>query len=98
MPIIDLAAYFGLPRGRSGISRRVIAIDHPEIRVGLIVDQVHGMRHIRRDRFDEKSEEDLIDELRVLSAGQLEQEGERWTLLGVEPLIQSGLFNQIEVA
>lgn len=44
--MVDLAAFLGLDRPRPGANRRFILVRNPEMRVGLVVDRILGIRSL----------------------------------------------------
>jgi purine-binding chemotaxis protein CheW len=56
IPLVDLRARFGLPRGEPSLDQRVVVIDHGGRRIGLLADSARDVA-----RIDEASFEDPPD-------------------------------------
>ncbi|MBJ9974908.1 purine-binding chemotaxis protein CheW [Pseudomonas sp. S75] len=45
LPVMDLSAFLGLGPATAGKQRRVLVLDHEDLFVGLLVDEVVGLQH-----------------------------------------------------
>ncbi|HET6654667.1 MAG TPA: chemotaxis protein CheW [Gammaproteobacteria bacterium] len=93
LPITDMKQFLG--GGESTISRstRVLAVDHPEMPAGLLVDEVYGFR-----RFHEEDGEDF-DAASLPAAGAWLSGGYRrgeavWGIINLQALVEDPAFLQ----
>ena len=98
LPIVDLAACQSANEARAGRASRVLALRHPDLRVGLVIDRVFGLRHVPADEIGPLADGDLPQFVRNLCSGQVEIDSETWALFSVDRLEKSEIFQQIEVA
>lgn len=52
LPIIDLCAFFGYELPTLRKQRRVLVVEHQDIFVGLLVDEVAGLQHFAQELLD----------------------------------------------
>lgn len=52
LPIIDLCGFFGHELSTVRKQRRVLVVEHQEVFVGLLVDEVLGMQHFAQDSLE----------------------------------------------
>lgn len=98
LPIVDLAVCQGAEGVRGGRTGRVLALRHPDLRIGLVIDRVFGIRHLAADDVQPLADGQIPQFVRELCSGQIEIESETWPLFSVDRLEQSEIFQQIEVA
>ncbi|HET6654623.1 MAG TPA: chemotaxis protein CheW [Gammaproteobacteria bacterium] len=93
LPITDMKHFLG--GGESAITRstRVLAVDHPEMPAGLLVDEVYGFR-----QFHEEDGEDF-DAASLPAAGAWLSGGyrrgdDRWGIINLQALVEDPAFLQ----
>ena len=93
LPITDLNAFFGGEPTTIGRSTRVVMVNHPDIPVGLLVDEVRGFR---RFLASDKTETmpDIPQAMTPFLAGAYGNEDEMWGVLGLHGLVESAVFLQ----
>jgi len=91
MPIIDFAGFLGGRLTASPKRQRVLLVERDEVAVGLIVDEVLGMKHFRVDSYSE-SRTDIPPPLSPFVPGIFFNEGENWALLRPNALFSSSEF------
>jgi twitching motility protein PilI len=92
LPLIDLAAFVGLPRAsRSHRERRALVVEQDDIFCGLIVDSVLGMQYFDVDSFfdDPKEENEALSTF--LHGGYLRNE-ELWKVFSMIELVEDERF------
>ncbi|PCJ92398.1 MAG: chemotaxis protein CheW [Porticoccaceae bacterium] len=80
LPVINFAEFLG---GRLSSPRklhRVLVIDLHGVLVGLVVDQVYGMRNLQVDKF-QRQPEGIPESFAPYAEGGFCQEGDTWILL-----------------
>jgi len=93
LPVTDLNAFFGGEPTTLGRSTRVLMVNHPDVPVGLLVDEVRGFR---RFLSSEKVETmpDIPPGMTPFLAGAYGNEEEMWGVLGLHGLVESAVFLQ----
>jgi len=90
LPILDLAAFFGLPPVQSG-RMRVLILEIDEIYCGLMVDEAHGLRHFGAEAYRPEGAQ-LSDAIRPFAVGRyLSNEGS-WHVFDTGKLVQDSGF------
>lgn len=94
LPITDMKAFLG--GGETVVSRttRVLAVNHPDMVAGLLVDQVFGFR--RFDDADTTSEFDAssLPAVQAWLAGGFHRNDETWGVIGLQSLVEDPAFLQ----
>lgn len=90
LPIIDLQAFLGGRLTIRGRRNRTLVIRHRDMLVGLLVDELVGMRHFR----DKNRSADLLAEGRIADYidFSFEQDGESWQVFSMRALAASPEF------
>lgn len=92
LPLIDLAAFMGLPRvSRTQRDRRVIVMDQDDIFSGLVVDSVLGMQYFAVDSFVESPEEEN-EILRPFLHGGYVRNEQLWKVFSMVELVEDERF------
>lgn len=93
LPVTDLMAWAG--GGETVLSRnsRILVVNHPDIPVGLLVDQVVGFRRFPPANIGEVPP-GALEALRPFLLGSYERDDEQWTVLGLRDLVESEGFLQ----
>lgn len=73
LPVMDLGAFLGLDAFDHWKTRRVMVVEHQNLFVGLVVDEVLGMQHFDVECFDETVEE-IPDSIRPYVHGTFQRE------------------------
>ena len=96
LPIMDLQSYLGQPAIRLGQKSRILVIQQGELTVGLLVDEVIGLRH-----FDP---EDRVTRIRKMDAavkshirGAFQQNEKTWHLFDMSTLVEDPQFYKVAV-
>ncbi len=93
LSVVDLNELAGgepTPRGRA---TRVLAVQHPEIPAGLLVDEVRGFRRFQPGEAVNESP-DMNSEFQPFLKGGFRRGKEYWAVLNVRDLVESQLFLQ----
>lgn len=93
LPIIDLQEFLGGPRTSAGRGSRVIAVNHPDIPAGLLVDEVRGFRRFGETEHGSEVP-DLESSYTPFVAGSFQRGEEIWTVMKLRDLVSSPLFLQ----
>ena len=92
LPVIDLAAYFGLPHStRSSRERRVLVVEHGDIFSGLVVDGVLGMQYFAVDSHVAEPKE-KTETIRPFLQGGYERNEELWKVFSTVDLADDESF------
>lgn len=91
LPVIDLRQFLG--SGVTAVQRqsRVLVVQHREVPVGLLVDEVLGFRRFPESAFEPVPPPTLIRCEHYL-AGVFRSEGEGWPVFGLRRLVESPAF------
>ena len=91
LPIIDLRQFLG--SGVTTVQRqsRVLVVQHREVPVGLLVDEVLGFRRFPESTFEPVPPPTLVRCEHYL-AGVFRREGEAWPVFGLRRLVESPAF------
>ncbi len=93
VPVTDLARWAGLGESPRSRASRVIVVNHPNIVVGLLVDQVIGFRRFTA-RDAGAHPERLPASIAPFLLGAYAREDERWAVIGLHDLVASEAFLQ----
>ena len=93
LPMIDLRAYLG--SGPTPMSRnaRAIIVNHRDIPVGLVVDEVLGFRRFADAEFTAEVPSTIVRCERYL-AGSFRRSSEVWPVLGLRTLVEDPGFSE----
>jgi twitching motility protein PilI len=94
VPIVDLHRYLGVPTTTPRLQWRVLVVDSPEVRVGLIVEQSLGLQHFVAEGFEEGRPDD-IPTLEPYVAGAYRHGGRMFYLVRLSALVQDERFTQV---
>lgn len=96
LALVDLQEFLGRKTSRQVLKQRVLVIDQKGSYLGLIVDEITGMKHFAQD---ELVEEGLTADAVIAPfvIGGFEQEQELWRIFGMKELADSAEFHQIAV-
>lgn len=92
--VIDLAAFLGLRSPSANNKGRVLVINQPGLMAGILVDEIHGLRHYD---YETQIEQVMIDEpilAPYVAGGFIEKEQQR-IVLSLSKLTQSSEFINI---
>lgn len=96
LALVDLQEFLGRSSSRQVLKQRVLVIDQKGSYLGLVVDEITGMKH-----FDE---EQLVEEgltadsvIAPFVIGGFQHEQELWRIFGMKELADSAEFHQIAV-
>lgn len=93
LPITDLSSFFGGEPTVLGRSTRVVVVNHPDIAVGLLVDEVRGFRRfVAAEKTDELS--GMAPGMMPFLAGAYVTDEGTWAILGLHGLVESAVFLQ----
>lgn len=96
LPIMDLNGYLQGRRTVPGKRSRVLVINHRGVFAGLLVDQVHGLRHFEAATRTGAAPEAETELLPYLEPGFPVHE-EVWPVFSMRRLAESPLFMQVAV-
>ena len=92
LPLIDLAAFIGLPRAsRSQRDRRVLVIEQDDVFCGLIIDSVLGMQYFAADSHVENLNEEAEALSPFLHGGYFRND-ELWRVFSMVELVEDERF------
>ena len=94
-PLIDLGLYLEEGASQTRTRCHVIAIERADIRFGLIVNQVVGMRQVNSDNLQETKANEAIDSF---ITSTIEILGEQWQIFDIEKLVATHKFYQVAAA
>lgn len=94
LSVVDLNHLAGGQPTHVDRTSRVIAVKHPEIPAGLLVDEVRGFRRFQPDEAVDNQPEDLKGEFAGFLRGGFRRGEEYWAVLGLRDLVESQLFLQ----
>ena len=95
LPLIDLGLYLEGNASQAGNRSHVIAIERGEVRFGLIVDQVIGMRQVDSEKTEETS---ATSSTASYLTGKVEIGGDYWHIFDTDRLLISQKIHQIAAA
>lgn len=90
-PIVDFAGFLGSRLQAPPKRQRVILVERDNFVAGLIVDEVHGMKHFRVDAYSENRDA-IPPPLTPYVPGTFLSDGEAWALLRPDALFESSQF------
>jgi twitching motility protein PilI len=92
-PMIDLRAYLG--SGQTPMSRnsRAIIVNHRDVPVGLVVDEVLGFRRFADAEFTADVPSTIVSCQRYI-AGSFRRGAEQWPVLGLRGLVEEPAFSE----
>ena len=93
LPMIDLRQFLGSGIAAAGRNTRIVVVNHREIPVGLMVDEVHGFRRFADKEFSADPPPTVIRCDNYL-AGAFRRGGEVWPVLSLKALVESQGFLQ----
>ena len=93
LPITDLGSFFGSEPTVIGRSTRVVVVNHPDMAVGLLVDEVRGFRRfVATEKTDELGH--VLPGMTPFLMGAYATDTETWAVLGLHGLVESAVFLQ----
>lgn len=93
VPITDFARWAGLGEAARSRRSRVVVVNHPDIPVGLLVDQVIGFRRFAADDMGAGPAR-MPESISPYLMGAYARNGEQWAALGLHDLVESEAFLQ----
>lgn len=94
LSIMDLSAFFGQELSPLRKQRRVLVIDHQDVFVGLLVDEVLGLQHFSERSLMPASRDDSDPILAPFVQGQFLRE-QAWRVFSPSALVQSPRFMDV---
>lgn len=94
LPVVDFAEFLDGRLSTSAKQQRILVLEAGSIYVGLLVDQVFGMRHLRVDRYTQ-SVSDVPEVLLPYLDGAFVQDGKRWLLMRPPKLAADPIFMDV---
>jgi twitching motility protein PilI len=93
LPMLDLRQFLGSGVTAGNRNARVIVVNHRDVPVGLMVDEVLGFRRFAEREFNAEPPPTVIRCDRYL-AGAFRRGGEVWPVLSLKSLVESPSFMQ----
>lgn len=93
LPLLDLRQFLGSGATSPGRNTRMIVVNHREVPVGLMVDEVLGFRRFAAPEFNGELPPTVIRCDQYL-AGAFRRGGEVWPVLSLKSLVESQSFMQ----
>ncbi|MGV6806357.1 MAG: chemotaxis protein CheW [bacterium] len=94
LPVIDFAEFLGGKLRTAPKLQRIVVIEHQGHYVGLVVDEVKGMRHFPVDGFSE-ADGSMPEVFSPFVEGMFSLEGEKWFLLRPPKLLNEQTFLEV---
>lgn len=94
LPIVDLCAFVGQELSSSRKQRRVLVVEHNEVFVGLLVDEVFGLQHFAQDTLEPVLMDDLHGPMSAFISGRFQRE-QTWQVFSPFALVQSHSFMHV---
>ena len=91
LPVMDLSSFFGLGHVAPGKQRRVLVVDHDDLFVGLLVDEVLGLQHFTLDSLQLSPPQPLIRAAARFVQGHFPRE-RNWAIFSPFALAQAPGF------
>ncbi|HCS41765.1 MAG TPA: chemotaxis protein CheW [Pseudomonas sp.] len=92
LPIMDLCGFFGHELAPSRKQRRVLVVEHQEVFVGLMVDEVFGLQHFAQDSL--KPADNGHEPISTFIIGRFQRE-QTWQVFSPFALVQSQGFMNV---
>jgi twitching motility protein PilI len=94
VPLVDLHRYLGVATTTPRVQWRVLVVDTPVARVGLVVEQSLGLQHFVAESFEE-GRPDGLPALQPFVDGAYRHGGRMFYLVRLSDLVQDERFNQV---
>ncbi len=95
LPVIDFAQFLGGQLSAVGRMRRIVVLDRQDVFVGLVVDEIKGMRHFSSDAY-EADNRDFDEALKPFVPGfYYRDENARTLLFSPDALVENQLFQDV---
>ncbi|MCP1728409.1 twitching motility protein PilI [Natronospira proteinivora] len=94
LSVVDLQELAGGEPATISRSSRVVAVKHPEIPAGLMVDEVRGFRRFQPDEAVQEVPDVFSEEFRDFFRGGFKRGKDYWAVLSLRDLVESQLFLQ----
>jgi twitching motility protein PilI len=91
---VDLHRYLGVATTTPRVQWRVLVVDTPVARVGLVVEQSLGLQHFVAESFEE-GRPDGLPALQPFVDGAYRHGGRMFYLVRLSDLVQDERFNQV---
>ena len=92
LPLVDLDAFFELPRSGTGPrQRRVLVVEKDDLFSGLVVDSVLGMQYFGAENFTSDTS-GVPDRIQPFVAGGYTRNGETWNVFSATELLGDERF------
>lgn len=97
VPIVDLVAFFDMPKPADSRRQRIITVELGDSYIGILVDQVFGMRHFSVTDFDQTTDSVISAEQPTSSfvTGVYGDAERQWALFDLFKLIFSDSFKNV---
>ncbi|NOX75015.1 MAG: purine-binding chemotaxis protein CheW [Gammaproteobacteria bacterium] len=96
LPVVDLHVFLNLPPIRINPQSRILVIDQGELVVGLLVDEVLGLRHFEPEQRVTRIKK-LDPAIKPYIHGAFQHDGQIWHLFDMMALTQDPLFYKVAV-
>ena len=93
LPMVDLRQFLGSGATATGRNTRIVVVNHRDVPVGLMVDEVLGFRRFAEAEFNAEAPPTVIRCDSYL-AGAFRRGGEVWPVLSLKNLVESQSFLQ----
>jgi twitching motility protein PilI len=94
LPVMDLSGFLLGKNTRINKRSRILVVDHDDVRSGLIVDEVFGMRHFERESWSKRLPK--VNQALTPYVDRCYQNEERtWLVFSMFKLAESPLFLQV---
>lgn len=97
LTVIDFGDFLAKPRIKPGKQVRMLVINHDDVRSGLIVDQVYGIRHLVVGKQCDDVDGSVQESVRAILKGYFAEDGEKFHIMSIEKLINETGFMQATV-
>ena len=96
LPVVDFASYLGGRLVSAPAQQRILIIEQQGVFVGLIVDQVYGIRHFKSNTYDANTEK-LSERIARYVEGIYREGSRKWHMFRPARIIQDSDFMEVAV-
>lgn len=94
LPVMDLQGFLGAGLTRATKQSRVLVTDHAGIYVGLLVDEVLGLKHFQEDERLARTPL-MSDAMNPFLAGAFVHQGQTWVVFSLHAVVEHPRFLQV---
>lgn len=95
VPVVDLAAFFRLTHSVDARRQRIITVEIGDSYIGLLVDQVFGMRHFNATEFEDNAVQVAENPVELFVSGSYSDARNQWAVVDFFKLLFSDTFQDV---